>query len=83
MDGVTAHTLWSTSGGNVQILRGLVLGAHRSGRLVDDGGVWRLAGPVTGTPRLNELVAEQVRGAGEDARRLLERWRVRADRPRR
>ncbi|MGD0441801.1 MAG: LuxR C-terminal-related transcriptional regulator [Acidimicrobiales bacterium] len=72
VDGATAHALWSTSGGNVQILRELVLGAHRSGALVDEGGVWRVTGPLTGTPRLNELVAVRVARAGEDGRRVLE-----------
>ncbi|MGO8721399.1 MAG: LuxR C-terminal-related transcriptional regulator [Acidimicrobiales bacterium] len=72
VDGATAHSLWSTSGGNVQVLRELVLGAQRSGVLADEGGVWRLAGSLTSTPRLNELAAVRVAGAGEDGRRVLE-----------
>ncbi len=72
VDGATAHSLWSTSGGNVQVLRELVLGAQRSGALVDEGGFWRLAGSLTSTPRLNELVAVRVARAGEDGRRVLE-----------
>jgi hypothetical protein len=72
VDGPAAHTLWSTSLGNVLFLRELVLGAQQSGALVDDDGVWRLARPLTSTPRLNDLVAARVGSVGENGRRALE-----------
>jgi DNA-binding CsgD family transcriptional regulator len=72
VDGPAAHALWSTSGGNVLFLRELVLGARQSGALVDEGGVWRLAGRLTSTPRLNELVASRVARVDENGRRALD-----------
>jgi len=72
VDGPTAHSLWSTSEGNVLFLRELVLGAEQSGALIDEGGVWRLARPLTSTPRLNELVAARVAGVEEPGQRVLE-----------
>ncbi len=72
VDGPTAHTLWSTSRGNVLFLRELVLGALQSGVLVDDGGVWRLTQALPSTPRLNELVTSVIAGVGESGRRALD-----------
>lgn len=72
VDGPAAHTLWSTSRGNVLYLRELVLGGVQSGALVDDDCVWRLARSLPSTPRLNELVAARVATVGENDRRALE-----------
>lgn len=72
VDGPTAHALWSTSRGNVLYLRELVLGALRSGVLVDVGGVWRLTQALPSTPRLNELVSSLVAGVGDAGRRALD-----------
>jgi DNA-binding CsgD family transcriptional regulator len=72
VDGPAAHVLWSTSRGNMLFLRELVLGAQQSGSLVDEDGVWRLARPLTSTPRLTELVAERVARVDENGRRELE-----------
>ena len=72
VDGPAAHTLWSTSRGNVLLLRELVLGAEQSGALVDEGGVWRLVRPLSNTPRLVDLVAARIAGVGEHGRHALE-----------
>ncbi|MGH9005014.1 MAG: AAA family ATPase, partial [Acidimicrobiia bacterium] len=42
--------------GNVLFLRELVVGAVHDGVLHDDGGIWRLTGPLAPTDRLVELV---------------------------
>src|SRR2546423_1663973 len=65
VDGPAAHALWSRSRGNVLFLRELVLGARQTGALVDDGGVWRLAGPLASTPRLAELVLTRLAPVGD------------------
>ena len=56
----TVTEIWSASRGNVLFLRELVLGALGDGSLVDQHGVWRLAGPLVATPRLHDLVAARL-----------------------
>jgi hypothetical protein len=72
VDGPAVHTFWSASRGNVLVLRELVLGAQQSGVLVDAGGVWRLSGPLTTTPRMADLVAERIASVDDAGRRALE-----------
>jgi DNA-binding CsgD family transcriptional regulator/tetratricopeptide (TPR) repeat protein len=60
------------SGGNLQILTELVRGARERGSLELREGVWDLAGPITTTTVLEELVAEHLADVGEDGRHVLE-----------
>ena len=68
----TVEQLWSTSRGNVLFLRELVHGADASGALVEDGGVWRLIAPASGTVRLHELVVDRLAGVPAAAAPLLD-----------
>jgi DNA-binding CsgD family transcriptional regulator len=63
----------STHGeGNLLFLRELTTGALRDGVLRDEGGVWRLTGPLSPSQRLTELVEARLRGLTEAERALLE-----------
>ena len=53
-------------------MRELVLGALESGALVNDGGMWCLAGPLAASRRLVELVEARLDGIGDRERALLE-----------
>ena len=70
-DGV--ERLWTLSGGNLQMLTGLVSAAlgQRTLERVEEAGAWRLAElPMTGG--LEEQVAEHLFGVGDEARRVLD-----------
>jgi len=58
--------------GNVLFLRELVLGATTDGALRDEGGIWRLAGPLAPSPRLVELVEARLGRLNPPERALLE-----------
>jgi len=58
--------------GNVLFLRELVVGAVHDGVLHDDGGIWRLTGPLAPSDRLVELVEARLAGLSSDERALLE-----------
>ena len=58
--------------GNVLFLRELVLGALELGALINDGGMWCLAGPLAASRRLVELVEARLGGIGDRERALLE-----------
>jgi DNA-binding CsgD family transcriptional regulator len=58
--------------GNVLFLRELVLGAITDGALRDEGGIWRLAGPLAPSPRLVELVEARLGRLNSPERSLLE-----------
>ncbi|MGH9281809.1 MAG: AAA family ATPase [Acidimicrobiales bacterium] len=58
--------------GNVLFLRELVVGAVHDGVLRDDGGIWRLVGPLSPSDRLVELVEARLAGLGPEERGLLE-----------
>jgi len=58
--------------GNVLFLRELVLGALESGALVNDGGMWCLAGALAPSRRLVELVEARLDKLGDRERALLE-----------
>lgn len=58
--------------GNVLYLRELVLGALGDGTLRDDGGLWRLTGPLSPSQRIVELVEERLGARSPSERRLLE-----------
>ena len=58
--------------GNVLFLRELVLGALVDGSLSNDGGIWRLIGPLSPSQRLVELVEARLVGLDPEERALLE-----------
>jgi DNA-binding CsgD family transcriptional regulator len=58
--------------GNVLYLRELVLGALGDGTLRDDGGLWRLTGPLSPSQRIVELVEERLGSRSPAERRLME-----------
>lgn len=60
------------SGGNLQVLTELVLGAQERGVLVDDGGVWDLTARLPTTAALDDLVAEHLADVDEAGLRVLE-----------
>ena len=76
VDGVTAKTLWTTSGGNALFLRELVLGALDAGTLQESGGMWRLRGGLSPSTRLGEVVGLRL-GALERRRSSRARGRER------
>jgi len=58
--------------GNILYLRELLLGAVADRSLTNETGIWRLAGPLTPSERLVELVETRMDGLGPDERTLLE-----------
>lgn len=58
--------------GNVLYLRELVLGALDDGTLRNDGGIWRLVGPLAPSDRLVELVEARLGSLDGAERALLE-----------
>jgi DNA-binding CsgD family transcriptional regulator len=68
----TVHALHEASGGNVLYLREFVAGLLDAKTLVQQGGLWRLVGPITSTPRLNELMTSRLRDLDETERLVLE-----------
>lgn len=80
LGGAVAHrtvaTLLSASGGNPLYLRELVLGARDAGTLTDATGVWQLAGDLSATPTLRELVLARLGQLDAAARDVLERLAV-------
>ena len=60
------------SGGNVLFLRELVLGAQESHTLRQEGGIWRLSGPLIASDRLTELVGVRLGKLATDELSLLE-----------
>ena len=68
----TMHALHQASAGNALYLRELVTGLLDAGTLVPQGGLWRLVGPITSTPRLNELMTARLRDLDDTERLVLE-----------
>ncbi|MBW3665832.1 MAG: LuxR C-terminal-related transcriptional regulator, partial [Actinobacteria bacterium] len=58
-----AHRLWQASSGNPLFLRELVLAAVDGGVLVEDRGVWSLAGQLQLSPSIRDLVRQRLTGA--------------------
>ena len=58
--------------GNMLFLRELVQGAHEDGSLRNDGGIWRLVGPLSPSARLTELVQVRLGNLEEAERTVLE-----------
>ncbi|MEV6317847.1 hypothetical protein [Streptomyces sp. NPDC051776] len=65
----TAHRLHHISGGNALFLKELVHGALHQGVLIGNGGVWRLAGPVISTQRVDEIIKLRIRSVSAWRRR--------------
>ena len=72
VDTATGRLIAERTLGDPLFLRELVDGARESGLLVDDGGVWRLRGPLQATPRLVELVTVRLGPVSEAERHVLE-----------
>ena len=72
VDPAAVVRLASRCQGNVLFFRELVLGALRAGTFVDDGGLWRLNGPLAASGRLVELVESRLVGLTAPERALLE-----------
>ena len=72
VDRATVVELADRCQGNVLYLRELVLGARSDGTLRDDGGIWRLAGPLLPSERLIELVEARLANLDSAERDLLE-----------
>ncbi|MGH9158250.1 MAG: AAA family ATPase, partial [Acidimicrobiales bacterium] len=71
-DRVSVHTLADRSKGNPLFLRELVLCALDAGVLRQDGGIWRLTGPIRASSRLVELVEARLRDLSPVEREALE-----------
>lgn len=72
LDPSAVAELRDRSDGNVLFLRELVLGAVRSQTLRNDGGIWRLCGPLTVSDRLSELIRVRLDALTADELRVLE-----------
>ncbi len=72
VDGLTAHMLWSTSGGNALFLRELVVGAVDAGTLQEHRGMWRLVGALSPSTRMGEVVGLRLGSVDDDARAAME-----------
>jgi DNA-binding CsgD family transcriptional regulator len=72
VDAATLGQLAARCRGNPMVLRELVSGALEVGTLVDDGGIWRLAGALRPTARLVELVALRLGDLSAAERAVLE-----------
>ncbi len=71
VEAAAGEALWTRSRGNLLFLRELVLGAHSTGRLVAQQGIWRLRGALPNTARLAELVDLRLAEVSADASDLL------------
>jgi DNA-binding CsgD family transcriptional regulator len=72
LDRAAALDLSSRCQGNVLYLREMVIGAREDGALRNDGGIWRLAGALSPSRRVVELVEQRLASLTRDQRRLLE-----------
>jgi hypothetical protein len=72
VDRAATALLVARSRGNALFLRELVLGALTDGTLRNDGGIWRLVGPLAPSSRLVELVEARLGTMGVAERDLLE-----------
>jgi DNA-binding CsgD family transcriptional regulator len=72
VDPATGRQITERTLGDPLFLRELVDGAREAGFLVDDGGVWRLRGPLRPTPRLVDLVTVRLGPVSEAERHVLE-----------
>ena len=71
-DDELAEAVWDTGRGNPLYVRELILGGRDTGTIVEEGGVWRLAGELAIGPRLQELLDELLGSLDEPLRESLE-----------
>jgi DNA-binding CsgD family transcriptional regulator len=72
VDGLTAQTLWATSGGNALFLRELVIGAVDARAFTESSGMWRLSGTLSPSTRLGEVVGLRIGSLDNAERAALE-----------
>jgi DNA-binding CsgD family transcriptional regulator len=72
IDPAAMKVIADRSQGNALFLRELVLGSCADGTLRDEGGIWRLTGPLSPSARLVELVERRLAGLSAPERALLE-----------
>jgi len=72
VDAASRQRLFHGSGGNPLLTRELVLAAREAGALLNEGGVWRLAGSIAGSSRLAELVGARIGALDDDEQKGLE-----------
>lgn len=72
VDGAVVAQFVEHTRANLLLLRELVRGALHDGVLVQDGGLWRLCGPLTPSRRLVDLVEDQLNDLDVAERELLQ-----------
>jgi DNA-binding CsgD family transcriptional regulator len=72
LDDASGQRLYAVTRGNVLLLRHLVAGERRSGRLAPLDGVWHWVGEPEITPALRDLIDARIGLLTEPDRRLLE-----------
>lgn len=72
LDEAAVRQLVHRARGNVLFLRELVLGAMQDGTLGEEGGIWRLRGPLLPSNRLVELIEARLLGLSGAERTALE-----------
>ncbi|HEX4359836.1 MAG TPA: helix-turn-helix transcriptional regulator, partial [Pseudonocardia sp.] len=72
LDDASGRRLYAVTRGNVLLLRHLVAGERRSGRLAPLDGVWHWVGEPEITPALRDLIDARIGLLTEPDRRLLE-----------
>jgi DNA-binding CsgD family transcriptional regulator len=70
--GYLAQQGWEASAANLLYLQELVEAARRSGRLVQDRGLWRLEGRLETSERLTELIRARLDDEDSSTRAVLE-----------
>ncbi|GAA1982553.1 LuxR C-terminal-related transcriptional regulator [Catenulispora subtropica] len=72
VDGITLNRITAAVQGNALILRELIASAREVGLLAQADGAWRLTGPLTAAPRLNELLLARIGALTAAERSALE-----------
>ncbi|HTF52176.1 MAG TPA: LuxR C-terminal-related transcriptional regulator [Pseudonocardia sp.] len=72
LEDASGHRLFTVTSGNVLLLRHLVAGEQRAGRLVPMDGLWWWTGKPEITPELGDLIDARIGLLSEPERRLLE-----------
>ena len=72
VDAASLRRITNRCRGNPLFLRELVTGALETGALVEEGGIWRLRGPLEPTTRLLELVSLRLGDLSDKERAVLE-----------
>ncbi|HMC08057.1 MAG TPA: AAA family ATPase, partial [Actinomycetota bacterium] len=72
VEGPTGLRLWEATRGNVLFLRELVLAGLESGTLAEVGGIWAWRGPLTVSPRLQEVIDTRIGKLDPDQMALME-----------